>query len=145
MTDRKDREGDSITTGRSPAIVETSGNRSPVALVRKVEVTQLLGRVSVVGASASGRPAQNSTRWIIDIDDQDTGVSLELILLDFRSGRPIEPDLMSFSFAPMSASFYDAKPRIAQHRKGVLQISTDRVAGSCLYRLSIDVMHSATR
>lgn len=119
--------------------------KSPIALVRKAVVTQLLGRVLVAGVSAGGRPAQNSTRWIIDIDDQETGTALEIVLLDFRSGRPIEPDLMSFSLTPMSASFYDAKPRIEQHKKGSLQINTDRVAGDCLYRLAIDVMHSATR
>lgn len=110
-------------------------------------VTQVLGRIEAPGARIEGKPAANSTRWIVNVASV-SGDVVELFLLDYRSGRRISPDLMSFNVQPLNEACYDAK--IVPHEGvGSLVISTGDVRHEGViwvhYRVQIDVMHSATR
>ncbi len=111
----------------------------------KTVVTQVLGRIDAPAAQVLGKPAGNSTRWILDVECVP-GTDVELYLLDFNSGRRISPDLKSFTLTALNAAFYDAKPFVVD-KPGCLILRTRDSANSstvCL-RMQIDVMHSATR
>jgi len=108
-------------------------------------VTQVLGVVEAPGFDVVGKPAANSTRWILDVESV-AGADVKLSLLDFRTGRRVFPDLMSYTVTPLDADCYDAKP-FAIEGPGSLQIRTRPLQGDVIihYRVQIDVMHSATR
>jgi hypothetical protein len=108
-------------------------------------VTQVLGLVEVPGFDVVGKPAANSTRWILDVEST-SGMDIKLFLLDFRNGRRVSPDLMSYTITPLDADCYDARP-FAIEGPGSLQIRTRRLQEGVVihYRVQIDVMHSATR
>jgi hypothetical protein len=116
---------------------------------RGVTLTQILGRVGAgadVEVDSADRPAENNTRWVFDIeiDAHREPAPIELVLLSYRTGRPIDPDLLSFSIAPMSAAAWDAKPWIFVEG-GKLTLHALQTAKPCLICISVDVMHSATR
>ena len=108
-------------------------------------VTQVLGRVAAPSSRVEGSPAANSTRWIVDVECVP-GEDVELLLLESRSGRRLYPDLMSFSITPLDADCYDARP-FAIPGSGKLVIRTRILAlpARIHYRVTLDVMHSATR
>jgi hypothetical protein len=106
-------------------------------------VTPILGLIAVEGAAltSGAKPANNSTRWVVDIEDAKGQIMIQL--LELRSGRPLNPDLIAISLVPRSASFYDVKPFV-DIRGGC--ITLHHVGpGVCSYRVSIDAMHTATR
>lgn len=109
-----------------------------------VVVTPVLGRLRVTGASLSDAlPAQNSSRWVFDIEGK-TGTDIEIRLLEFRSGRHLIHELVSPSLAPLCIAFYDAKPFFIIE-PGLITVRTQKTTAFCTYRVSIDAIHSTTR
>lgn len=109
---------------------------------------QVLGRVSAEGVKIVGKPAANNTRWVFDVGvSPDRGEDITVLLTDYRSGRVLEPDLMSFSVTPTNRLAYDVKP-VLYDDHGALRICTESVersSGYATFRVAVDVMHSATR
>jgi hypothetical protein len=105
-------------------------------------VNPILGRIGVENALlTTGTPAANSTRWIIDVDGGQDDITFQL--LEHRSGRPVSPTLLSISFLPRSADFYEARP-FASVEAGMFKVH-HLPKTLCSYRITIDAMHSATR
>lgn len=113
---------------------------NPVQLVKNVAVTQLLGRVRTISPVA-GVPKINNTRWLVDIDTDGSDIRLEL--LDGRIDRVVSTDLLTFSIAALSDSFYDGRPwvEIAPDNSFLLL----HAKAPCSYRLTVDVMASLHR
>jgi hypothetical protein len=114
-----------------------------LTVVKNMTLTQILGRVMVDNkkTNLAGKPAENNTRWVMDVDT-DGKEPMVLQLLQFRSSAPVNPDLLSFSIAPTSPEAWSAQPW-AQVEGGRLTVHTREKA--CSFRISVDVMHSATR
>jgi hypothetical protein len=116
-----------------------------LVIPRLVRITQVLGRLSVTGASLSEdrQPAQNSSRWVFDIEGK-TGTDIEIKLLEYRSGRPLFHELVSPSLTPLCSAFYAAKPFFILE-PGRITLRTEKTSETCAYRVSIDAIHSTTR
>ncbi len=125
-----------------------------------LKVTPILGHIAVVGGElVEAKPASNNTRWIFDVEGQPDG-TVVVQLLDPRSRKPFKPDIVSCSFLPLSASFYEVRPflsRLKEEEPGTFALkhpgeSTSGIGGAvatavppCAYRVQVDIMHSATR
>lgn len=117
---------------------------TPVALVKSgASIAQILGKIYSEEIDPLGSPAANNTRWVFDVTTQD-GKQISVKLLDFRSGRGLAPDVMSFSFAPSNRVAYQAQP-VLKEEEGKLLIDTLRTEKSASFRVFVDIMHSATR
>lgn len=116
---------------------------TPTPIVRGTVVSQILGRIDVADLKPSKSPAANNTRWVFDVKTKD-GDALTVHLLDFRSGRLLRPDVMSFSFTPTNRAAYAAKPVIREQKDGLV-IETEKTSDYATFRVFVDVMHSATR
>lgn len=126
-----------------PAASEENGD-APVSLVKNpVSLAQVLGKIRSEGAELLGSPAANSTRWVFDVAT-DSGKQIAIELLDFRSDRPLNPDVMSFSFTPGNRAAYKAQP-VLREDGGMLIIDTLKTEETAVFRVFVDVMHSATR
>ncbi len=128
---------------------ETEQQGAPVRSLGSTIVTQILGHIAVDDAEVQGNGAANNTRWVFDVECE-AGKEIRISLLEHRSGRLEHPDLMSYSLAPTSAEFYEARPfAVYDQEVGVLTLASSSLPEeepllfSC--RISIDVMHSATR
>lgn len=115
--------------------------------VRPTLVTPILGFVAAKGANLDNgaRPFSNSTRWILDIEEFSH--PLEIQLLDFRSRRPLDPDVITLSLLPRSQSFYEVRPFASIIRGGSFTLqgcwSAQRL--TCALRVSVDALHTSTR
>lgn len=129
---------------------------NPVALIKSVNLTQILGDIEAPGMTVKGRGAGNSTRWVFDLEGE-AGKTVEIYLLNPRNDDVrLRPDLMSYSLTALSTSFYDARP-IARYdaETGAFIIQSQKpkfasagesaLAARFSCRVAIDVMHSATR
>jgi hypothetical protein len=120
-----------------------SSEEKPLAAVKSMTLTQILGRVLVDNekTNLAGTPAENNTRWVMDVDT-DGKDPIVLQLLQYRSSAPVRPDLLSFSIAPTSEAAWKAQPWV-KVEGGKLTVHTREI--ECSFRISVDVMHSATR
>jgi hypothetical protein len=114
-------------------------------LPQKTFVTPVLGRLRVEGAelNTARTPAQNSSRWVFDVEG-GSGGDIAVRLLEFRSMRPLMHELVSIALTPLSVHFYDAKP-FCWLEPGVVVLKTLRTPTGCSYRVSIDAIYSTTR
>lgn len=124
---------------------EKQENEAP--RLEAVVITQILGCVHA-DALVRGNPKRNSTRWVLDIEQQPGTHSIELHLLEFTSRRELRPDVISFSITPTSPDACDAAIWGVE-RDGCLTlhgISDQPEQGRAFsYRVFIDVLHSSTR
>jgi hypothetical protein len=123
------------------ATIESTEDK-PVALVKSATLEMILGRIEADGSNVVGKPAGNNTRWVFDVEGEG-GKDIRVRLLEFRGKRRLKPDLMSYSLAALSVGFYGVLP-VATYEDGVFTIVTEP-KGRFACRVSIDVMHSATR
>jgi hypothetical protein len=126
---------------------ENTNDDSAVSLVKAdlLVITPVLGRVKAAGAQVQVEGAPNNTRWVLDVEvpaEADGTVSLQI--LEHRSGRELEPDLMSFSITPTSPDAQDAHIH-AEHKGSLLALKAKKISQPYSYRVAIDVMHSSTR
>jgi hypothetical protein len=133
----------------------SEGAQGPIALIKDVNLTQILGAIEAPGMHVQGRGAGNSTRWVFDLEGE-AGKTVEIFLLDPRNKLRLKPDLMSYSLTALSASFYDARPVatydaatggfiVQSQRSKASTVGEGVVMGRFSCRVAIDVMHSATR
>ena len=115
---------------------------TPVTLVKTSTIEMILGRVESDGANVVGNPAGSNTRWVFDVTGEG-GTDIHVRLLEFRGKRRLKPSLMSYSLAALCPEFYSVRP-VATYEDGVFTIVTEP-KGRFACRVSIDVMHSATR
>lgn len=122
-----------------------TANENPATptLVKRVTLKQVLGRIDAPGCVIEGVPAANNTRWIFDINGE-TGKDIEISLLEFRSGKRIKLDLSSIALTAQSAEFYEAKPHFVLVNN-TLVLRSDKINAACKYRVSVDILHTATR
>jgi hypothetical protein len=122
-----------------------------------IRVTPILGCIEAQGALVEGRGANNSTRWVFDVEGRCRDEPVIVRLLEHRWLRPITPALLSFSITPTSKA--GAKALLWGQTKGgclllfavaaELRVARDiiqvdhQAAFSC--RVALDVMHTATR
>jgi hypothetical protein len=122
-------------------------NPTPIKKQDAAHIAQVLGAVEAPGSVIQGVGAGNSTRWVFDLE-APSGARVDVYLLDPRNRlRRVRPDLMSYSLAALSSTFYDARPvAFYDPEKGLFAItSTKTREGVFACRVAIDVMHSATR
>lgn len=86
----------------------------------------------------------NSTRWIISIE-QPRGPVPPLSFWLVRGRIVQDPAMLSFSFAPHTHNFYDARPTLSFVPGGSIALRALAVNEGAAYQLSIDVMHSMFR
>jgi hypothetical protein len=95
----------------APISPTTSDPTAPASVaeppVPEIKIVEILGRVDVPGARVTGKPLQNSTRWIFDIIFE--GGNLEVFLIN-PYGRRFVSEAMSWSISPLNETAWDAKP-----------------------------------
>jgi len=130
-------------TEEASALSESSAT-GPTLVVEKTSIVEILGLLDVVGMELGGNPAPNNTRWVFDVRTAN-GEDIIVKLLDYRSGRTLKPELMSFYYAPMNDEAHDARVLLEEQGDGTLLISTEPTEKPALFRVGVDVMHSANR
>ena len=80
----------------------------PVALVRSVQLTEVLGHIASDDAETGKGGAPNSTRWVFDITCTKAA-KVKVVLVRHQDGLPFETDIEpSFHFTGMSKDFREA-------------------------------------
>ncbi len=133
------------------------GQQDIVQTKTKHAIVQILGAVQT-DVELKGRPADNSTRWVFDVESETLGrlpdtsepqeeiVALVLHLLDPRNEKLVfNPDIFSCSLTPLCDAFYSARPYIMHRDDGAFVLHMRRTPGLVRYRVGIDTIHSATR
>jgi hypothetical protein len=103
-------------------------------------VMQILGRLGAKNAHVEGDAYGNSTRWVFDVAFSKKG-SIELELLFKYTCDKEKALIKSYTLAPLSSDFWDAKPWVEENG----DTFTLHANGPCSIRVAIDTIHSATR
>ncbi len=116
-------------------------DKPSMTLVKGAIVTPRLGTVKVNGKTLKG--IGNNTRWVFDIDaTSDDKVTIECV--DYFGDREIEPEVMSFSIAPLS---YPGDIRFWGVQEGasltIVSVTTKEAPERYQCRVSIDIVHKS--
>jgi hypothetical protein len=134
------------------------GQQQSVQSATRHAIVQILGAVRT-DAELKGRPADNNTRWVFDVESMHKGGSgqdaiadanaqeLVFFLLDPRNEKLVfQPDIFSCSLTPLCEEYHSARPYIEYRESdGAFVLHARRVPGIVRYRVGIDTIHSATR
>lgn len=121
----------------------------------QVRLRQILGAITSEGLRCEGRPENNSTRWVFDVEiglsreDEPAPIPVTLLL----RGEPARVRLFSFTLGAMSANFYSAGVHLressepARHFDILYKLPDFGAMNRALlqFRVSVDVMHSMYR
>jgi hypothetical protein len=103
----------------------------------KSEIRQILGMVLVDRGSVMDEPAENATRWIMDVYQDDPEIQITL-----KNKYPTtRKALHSYSIAPLDLSFWGATVHLEEKDGSVVM----KCSHPCRYRLAVDTVHSASR
>lgn len=107
----------------------------------KTVLKPLLGQARFLSGEGllEGKPHKNSTRWVLDIEHNDATVELEL-LRNYAS-TPV-PNIMTFFLAPLDRAFWGASVYVKELGPLQLQLVASQ---PCMYRLTVDTVHSLHR
>lgn len=123
---------------------QASNDEALVSLVKQTVVTEILGILELSeGADAEliDEGAGNSTRWVFDVDTIDGG-SLEVQLIDMRTGRPAETDIApSFHLTPLDKNA--AISPLWGETKGTK--ITLHCVKACKFRVDVDIIGTNRR
>ncbi len=118
----------------------TAEENPPVQLVKGATVKAELGTVQVLEETLKG--VGNTTRWTVNLDAV-CGEDVNIRFVDYFGGRKINPDVMSFSFGPLSHSTWDAKP-IGVREGPTLTIKSLKAAtGRYQCIVTVDIVHGS--
>lgn len=111
-----------------------------------LKLTPVLGDFSLAGLELLQRGSGNSTRWIIQVEQDpqpltDTRLSTKFSM--FRGRERVVPSIFVFTFGAQSAGFYDARPTLETLEDYVFELSAWNVPAK--YLLSLDILHSLYR
>lgn len=104
-------------------------------------ITQRLGLVRIPDGSGeiAGSPAKNTTRWVVDIEQNTERLELELVRP--YASSPL-PDVLSFVLGPLDRAFWGA--HVFVEPLGPLKLALHAEA-PCHYLLTVDTVHSLHR
>ena len=113
----------------------------PVALIKKIVVTEILGHIQAEGIEIEKGGSPNSTRWVFDVECKEQG-TFSVQLVRHLDGRNFETDIEpSFHFTALSRQFHDAK--VWGKTEG--SALTVHVGGACRFRVDMDAIGSNRR
>jgi hypothetical protein len=110
----------------------------------------LLGRIAPVvdapGSTLEG--AQNSSRWIFDLEHEGEPTSLDVGLVDWRTGKPLRKGLLQPALpVPLNRDAARALIYFSTCRDGRFRVCVEPSpdSGLLMFRLAVDVVHSLMR